>query len=90
MQIEGNWSWRAVTLFQIIPSCIQIAFIYWVPESPRWLVDKGRNEEALNMLAFYHGGVTYRTQLSSLSTVKSVTRLPSRRRSRRRARTSTL
>jgi hypothetical protein len=56
MQIEGNWSWRTITLLQIVPSTIQLAFIYWVPESPRWLVDKGRNDEALNMLAHYHAG----------------------------------
>ncbi|KAK3046115.1 hypothetical protein LTR09_012377 [Extremus antarcticus] len=74
MQIEGNWSWHAVTLFQIIPSCIQIAFIYWVPESPRWLVDKGRNEEALNMLAFYHGGFEYREIRDTITIEKEVTK----------------
>ncbi|KAK5171499.1 uncharacterized protein LTR77_004644 [Saxophila tyrrhenica] len=56
MQVDSDWSWRTVTLLQIVPSTIQLAFIYWVPESPRWLVDKGRNEEALNMLAYYHAG----------------------------------
>jgi hypothetical protein len=56
MQINGEWSWRALALFQIIPSCIQLAGIYWVPESPRWLLDKGKNEEALNMLGYYHAG----------------------------------
>lgn len=56
MQIDGNWSWRAITLLQIMPSLVQIVFIYWVPESPRWLIFKGRNDEALNMLAYYHAG----------------------------------
>lgn len=54
LQIDGNWSWRTITLLQILPSIVQIIFIYWVPESPRWLIFKGRNEEALNMLAYYH------------------------------------
>lgn len=33
---------------------IQITFIYFVPESPRYLMAKDRHEEALNMLAKYH------------------------------------
>lgn len=56
MQIDNNWSWRTVTLLQILPSTVQLGFLYWVPESPRWLIDKGRNEEALNMLAHFHAG----------------------------------
>ena len=29
-------------------------FIWFVPESPRFLMSKGKNEEALKVLAHYH------------------------------------
>ena len=35
-------------------SLIQLTFIWWVPESPRWLVAKDRSDEALEILAKYH------------------------------------
>ncbi|KAJ4322026.1 hypothetical protein N0V94_002605 [Neodidymelliopsis sp. IMI 364377] len=53
-QADNEWSWRSITLLQGLPSVIQLIFIYWVPESPRWLISKERYEEALNMLAYYH------------------------------------
>lgn len=53
-QANNEWSWRSITLLQGVPSIIQLAFIYWVPESPRWLISKERYDEALNMLAYYH------------------------------------
>lgn len=40
---------------QCVPSVIQLAFVYWVPEYPRFLIAKGRADEALDMLARYHG-----------------------------------
>lgn len=43
-----------MTLFQAIPAFVQISFIYWVPESPRWHISKDRPEEALQTLAKYH------------------------------------
>ncbi|RDL38880.1 putative Lactose permease [Venustampulla echinocandica] len=52
--INGEWSWRSLTLFQAIPAFVQISFIYWVPESPRWHISKDRPEEALQTLAKYH------------------------------------
>jgi sugar porter (SP) family MFS transporter len=52
--VKNDWSWKSVTLLQIVPSVIQLAFIFWIPESPRWLINKDRSDEALSMLAYYH------------------------------------
>ncbi|KAH6871485.1 general substrate transporter [Thelonectria olida] len=54
-RIDSTASWRIPSALQGMPSIIQLLFIWFVPESPRWLVSKGRNEEALAMLAKYHG-----------------------------------
>jgi sugar porter (SP) family MFS transporter len=53
--IPNDWSWRIPALLQALPSIIQIIFIYWVPESPRFLIAKDRHEEALAFFAKYHG-----------------------------------
>jgi hypothetical protein len=52
--INSDWSWRIPTLVQAGPSVVQLAFLWWVPESPRWLISKDRTEEALEMLTKYH------------------------------------
>lgn len=54
--IENDWSWRSITLIQIVPSVIQLTFIWWLPESPRYLVSKDRNDEALLVLSRHHAG----------------------------------
>ncbi|KAL1604948.1 hypothetical protein SLS60_004489 [Paraconiothyrium brasiliense] len=33
---------------------LPLLFIFFIPESPRWLVARGRNQEALNILGKYH------------------------------------
>jgi MFS family permease len=53
-EIPNQWCWRSATLIQAIFSLIQITFIWWVPESPRWLISKDRSDEALAMLTKYH------------------------------------
>jgi hypothetical protein len=34
---------------------IQLLALYLIPESPRWQISKGKNEEALAFLIKYHG-----------------------------------
>ncbi|KAK3112401.1 hypothetical protein LTR53_011372 [Teratosphaeriaceae sp. CCFEE 6253] len=50
-----NWAWRIPSLLQLLPSLLQLTFIWWVPESPRWLVSRDRSEEAFEILVKYHG-----------------------------------
>ncbi|KAJ7811307.1 general substrate transporter [Mycena olivaceomarginata] len=53
-RIPSTWSWRIPTIIQGGPSAIQLLFIFFIPESPRWLISKNRPEEALGILAKYH------------------------------------
>lgn len=50
----SDWSWRIPALLQAFPSLIQICFIWFVPESPRYLIAKDRPDEALQILGKYH------------------------------------
>ncbi|KAE8146785.1 general substrate transporter [Aspergillus avenaceus] len=50
--VKGNSvSWRFPLALQIVLSLIVMAFIVVFPESPRWLVKKGRLDEAREILA---------------------------------------
>lgn len=49
--VRGNSvSWRFPLAFQIVLSLMVMGFIVFFPESPRWLVKKGRLEEAREIL----------------------------------------
>lgn len=50
----STWSWRLPSLLQILPSMLQLTFIWFIPESPRWLISKDRSEEAFEILVKYH------------------------------------
>ncbi|OBT71201.1 hypothetical protein VF21_09985 [Pseudogymnoascus sp. 05NY08] len=50
----NNWAWRIPTILQALPSCLQMIFIWFVPESPRFLIAKGKHEQALKVLADVH------------------------------------
>lgn len=58
--IQGSgsleWSWRSITLLQVLPSLIQLIGIWWIPESPRFLVNKERHQEAFDILTKWHAG----------------------------------
>ncbi|KAJ3559384.1 hypothetical protein NM688_g380 [Phlebia brevispora] len=52
--INNTWAWRIPSILQGLPSVFQFFLVLWAPESPRWLVSKGRETAALKTLAYYH------------------------------------
>ncbi|KDN46946.1 hypothetical protein RSAG8_04023, partial [Rhizoctonia solani AG-8 WAC10335] len=54
-QINSDWQWRMPLLFQALPAGIVFSFAWFIPESPRWLVRVGREEQARAILTKYHG-----------------------------------
>jgi hypothetical protein len=52
--IPNNWAWRIPSLLQICPSLLQICTVFLLPESPRFLISRDRDEEAREVLIKYH------------------------------------
>ena len=46
---EHNWRW--MLSLEAIPAILYFSFLFFIPESPRWLIMQGRKEEARNVLA---------------------------------------
>jgi len=43
--------WRLALSMQCIPALLLAVIMFFMPESPRWLAEKGRDEEALQVIA---------------------------------------
>ncbi|KAM0275058.1 hypothetical protein ACHAQH_007619 [Verticillium albo-atrum] len=56
LQISSTWSWRLPSLLQGALPAIQLLGIWFLPESPRWLIARGRIQEARKILADFHAG----------------------------------
>lgn len=52
---ESEIRWRFPVAFQILPLLFLLATCWAFPESPRWLVKAGRNDEALHVLRRLRG-----------------------------------
>lgn len=54
--VSGSSQWRGTTGLQMLFPGLLLAGIYWIPESPRYLIAKDRHEEALKILKSLHAG----------------------------------
>ncbi|KAJ1326066.1 hexose transporter-like protein [Microdochium nivale] len=55
-KLPDTWAWRIPSLLQGAIPVLQVTGLIFMPESPRWLVAKGRKEQARKILADYHAG----------------------------------
>jgi SP family arabinose:H+ symporter-like MFS transporter len=47
----GEWNWRWMLGIETLPAALYLLALLFVPESPRWLAMRGRDDEALEVLA---------------------------------------
>lgn len=52
--IENDWSWRGPLLMQPVFAVILLIGTCLLPESPRWLIKRGQNDKALNVLSIMY------------------------------------
>ncbi|KAL8292161.1 hypothetical protein RQP46_001627 [Phenoliferia psychrophenolica] len=50
-----DMGWRLPLILQCVPALIVCCSVFFLPESPRWLMAMGRDEEARAFLVKYHG-----------------------------------
>ena len=63
--------WRGMFIVGVIPAVAFCLLLLIVPESPRWLVQYGKNEEALEILSKINGEETARLELDSIKEMAS-------------------
>ncbi|KAJ7499905.1 general substrate transporter [Mycena latifolia] len=53
-KLSSTWAWRLPLILQIGPPVVVMTCVWFCPESPRWLISRGRIEEARQILIDYH------------------------------------
>ncbi|KAI5308074.1 hypothetical protein KEM55_006643, partial [Ascosphaera atra] len=51
--------WRWIVGLGVLPAVLQVSLIIFLPETPRWLVQAGRDEEARRVLGRVYNGSNY-------------------------------
>jgi SP family sugar:H+ symporter-like MFS transporter len=72
----GIEAWRWMYLMQAIPAAIFLVALFFIPESPRYLVSKGRNQDALAVLTRLFGSAVADAKLGEISATFSADHRP--------------
>lgn len=74
-KLNSSWAWRIPSILQIVPSLLCLLILPFIPESPRWFMYKGRQEEARGSWLSWLLTVISSTRWSSLSIIRLPTQL---------------
>lgn len=70
-----SYTWRWMLGLETLPAVIYFATLFLVPRSPRWLIMKGRDEEAFHIMKKAGGEDLARTEIEEIkSSLKSATK----------------
>ena len=72
----GLEAWRWMYLMQAAPAAIFLAALFFIPESPRYLVSRGRNDEAAAVLTRLFGPAAAATKSAEIRASFSVDHRP--------------
>lgn len=64
LSFSGDWRWMFGST--VVPVACFTAALLFVPESPRWLVRKNREQEAFDILNRIHGGQSAREEMVAI------------------------
>lgn len=62
----GTEPWRWMLGVEAIPALIYILFVFTIPESPRWLISKGKIEKAKKTLAYINPNIDVADKIAEI------------------------
>ena len=66
---NAAWGWRWMLGTEVVPAAVFLALLFAVPESPRWLIQAGREPEARQILERVGGAPHAETEIAAVREV---------------------
>jgi len=78
IQDTGPNNWRYMFGAEIVPAILFLVALFFIPESPRYLVRKSKTKEAMNILKALHGDEQARVEKEEIEQSFQVAKVPVR------------
>jgi len=78
IQDTGPNNWRYMFGAEIVPAILFLVALFFIPESPRYLVRKSKTKEAMNILKALHGDEQARVEKEEIEQSFQVVKVPVR------------